>query len=42
MRVVSFGPFAGLAIHDLTHDYYHQSGNYLIVRHAIQTLNPSK
>ena len=42
MRVISFGPFAGLAIHDLAHDYYHQSGNYLIVRDAIQTLNPSK
>ena len=42
MRVVSFGPFAGLAIHDLAHDYYHQSGNYLTVRDAIQALNPSK
>ena len=42
MRVVSFGPFAGLAVYDLAHDYYHQSGNYVTVRHAIQSLNPSK
>lgn len=42
LRVVSFGPFAGLAVYDLAHDYYHQSGNYLTLRYAIQTLNPSK
>lgn len=41
-KVVSFGPFAGLAIYDIEHDYYHSGANYLTVRAAIQVLNPSR
>lgn len=41
-RVISYGPFAGLAIYDIEHDYYHPGANYLTVRAAIQILNPSR
>lgn len=41
-RVVSFGPLGGLGVYDIGKDYYHSEMNYLIIRQAIQTLNPSK
>lgn len=41
-RVISFGPFAGLAVYDISKDYYYSDLNYKAIRLAIQTLNPSK
>lgn len=41
-RVVEFGPLAGLGVYDIAKDYYHSEMNYLMIRQAIQTLNPSK
>lgn len=36
------GPLRGICVSDISKDYYHIEGNYLNVRRAIQTLNPSK
>lgn len=41
-RVVSFGPLGGLGVYNIGKDYYHSEMNYLMIRQAIQTLNPSK
>lgn len=41
-RVVEFGPLGGLGVYDIGKDYYHSEMNYLMIRQAIQTLNPSK
>ena len=41
-RVVTYGDLGGLAVYDIEKDYYHFDGNYVAVRTAIQTLNPSK
>lgn len=41
-RVVTYGNLGGLAVYDIEKDYYHYDGNYVAVRSAIQTLNPSK
>lgn len=40
--VLEYGPLAGLAVYDIESDYYHYDGNYVAVRSAIQTLNPSR
>ena len=41
-RVVTYGNLGGLAVYDIEKDYYHYDGNYVALRGAIQTLNPSK
>lgn len=41
-RVVTYGNLGGLAVYDIEKDYYHYDGNYVAVRTAIQTLNPSR
>ena len=41
-RVVTYGDLGGLAVYDIEKDYYHFDGNYVAVRTAIQTLNPSR
>ncbi|MDE7077819.1 MAG: hypothetical protein K2O55_04490, partial [Alistipes sp.] len=41
-RVVEFGPLGGLGVYDIGKDYYHSEMNYLNIRQAVQTLNPSK
>ena len=41
-RVVTYGNLGGLAVYDIEKDYYHYDGNYVAVRNAIQTLNPSR
>lgn len=41
-RVVAYGNLGGLAVYDIEKDYYHYDGNYVAVRTAIQTLNPSR
>lgn len=41
-RVISFGPLAGLGAYNIGKDYYHSEMNYMIIRQAIQTMNPSK
>lgn len=41
-RVVEFGPLGGLGLYDIGKDYYHSEMNYLTIRQAVQTLNPSK
>lgn len=40
--VVSLGPLAGLGTYGIANDYYGMGMNYMLVRSAIQTLNPSK
>lgn len=39
-RMIEFGPFGGLAIHNIGADYFHTEGNYLTVRSVIHSLNP--
>ena len=41
-RVVTYGDLGGLAVYDIEKDYYHFDGNFVAVRTAIQTLNPSR
>ena len=41
-RVVTYGNLGGLAVYDIEKDYYHYDGNYVALRGAIKTLNPSK
>lgn len=41
-RVITYGNLGGLAVYDIEKDYYHYDGNYVAVRSAIQTLNPSR
>lgn len=39
-NVIKFGPLAGLALYDITSDYYHYDGNWLSLRTTISRLNP--
>lgn len=41
-RVMEFGPLCGIAAYNIDTDYWHSGSNYLSLRTAIQTLNPSK
>lgn len=41
-RVVSLGPLCGLAVHNISRNYYSAERNYPLLCNAIQTLNPSR
>lgn len=41
-RVISVGPLGGLAIYNLSDDYFHTGMNYEVTRKAIQMMNSSR
>ena len=41
-RVVSLGPLCGLAVHNISRNYYGAERDYPLLCEAIQTLNPAK